>query len=75
MRTYFYLQADKLIDKLPIGEKTIWTPAVLGVSNEAFQEYIDRVLDLAIDGKVEALGIHRSEETGHRDAVALARQR
>ena len=60
------LLVDQLIASLPIGQEVTWTPSALNLDAVSFQDFADRVLQLAIDGIVEATHTHRESQSGNR---------
>lgn len=63
-------QADSytavLVNNEEVGSTTIWTPAKLGVDDEAFQLMASRLDDLETRGVVRVLEKHREAGSGNR---------
>jgi hypothetical protein len=60
------LLADQLIAKLTIDQEVTWTPSKVNLDAVSFHDFATRVLELAIDGTVEAIQTHRESRSGNR---------
>ena len=60
------LLADQLIAMLTIDQEVTWTPSGLNLDAASFHDFATRVLELAIDGTVEAIQTHRESQSGNR---------
>lgn len=60
------LLVDKIIAQLAIGQDVTWTPSALKLDAVSFNDFATRVLELAVDGKVEAIQTHRESQSGNR---------
>ena len=60
------LLVDDLIANLLIGQEVTWTPSALKLDAVSFHDFASRVLELAIDGVVEATHTNRESQSGKR---------